>query len=312
MKIARILTCFILLFLSINNDSLTQARIKTAILYFNDTSMDKSYSSFVISLPDMLMTDLRQSGEIYVVDKFQIDEAYRNFNIEKLSYIDESTAIKMGKWLGVNAVVMGNFSSFGKDVRIDTKIINTEHGTLIKAFKVKGQANIIYDLVDFMSEEILSILTEEPKDFLPPQKILLDKEFELRFPSLTETDPVENGSYKNLYRYTDPNSPSISFRIFYRFANSDKWLPRPLDPPLYEIHDVHFYFEDLASGRKTKLFYIDRNEKVHHVNDLISTYKIRADVIYIDVQKKYSNYNIPAKSLRRAKIKITVEWIYLP
>ncbi|MFB0565126.1 MAG: hypothetical protein ACETWK_05540 [Candidatus Aminicenantaceae bacterium] len=72
--------------------------------------MDKSYSSFVVSFPDMLMTDLRQSGEIYLVDKFQIDEAYRNFNIEKLSYIDEPTAIKMGKWLGANAVIMGNLN----------------------------------------------------------------------------------------------------------------------------------------------------------------------------------------------------------
>ena len=159
MKKSKAFLSLIFFIFLISEISIAQDKMKIAVLYFNNVSEGTTYSNYVEGLPEMLMKHLGKSNKIHIIGKEQIDKALRHFEIGKSDFLNEPTALKAGKWVGADAIILGNFSTKDKNVRIDVWIVNCESGTLINSAKVQDHLKNLNNLVDNLAEEILNALS---------------------------------------------------------------------------------------------------------------------------------------------------------
>jgi len=313
------LAIFILLFLWQSFTlGLSTDKLKIAILYFKDTSINRSFSSFVEGLPDMLMTNLGKSDEIIIVERVQIDEAIRNFELERLKYIDESTAVKIGKWIGANAVILGNFSSIGENVRIDARVINIESGTLMKSAKVQGKSDELFDLVDTLAEDILNVLTGELKSFKEEKKVLLDKEFNIKIPNYHPTVPVHwkllDRSIKNseLAVYSDIDNPENWFKLTYSADIHGSGGGNAYRGYSYHITCNTFYVNLFCQEHKSEpieLMWLNYNGRTGYPNQTCGNLKVDIELIDYEITPirfRPGSYSIPDRQIEKVRFRVII------
>jgi len=96
------------------------------------------YLNEVRALPEMLITSLSQYPEFALIERSRIEKAYENFRIEMVGGIDPEAALKVGNWLGADAVLLGTFSIIEGKYRLDARIIDTHTGRVIVAAYSEG------------------------------------------------------------------------------------------------------------------------------------------------------------------------------
>lgn len=106
---------------------------------------------------DILITELVKSGKFIVVERDKMDKILEEQKLGQSGAIDPNTAAKVGKILGLNAIVTGSISQFGvksegKDFLIsqskaqtvectvDIRVVDTETGRVLLADSGKGVA----------------------------------------------------------------------------------------------------------------------------------------------------------------------------
>jgi TolB-like protein len=119
------------------------------------------FDALVRGLPDMLTTTLGQGDKLTVIERVQIDQALRNFNLEMSGPIDSETAVEVGAWLGADAVVLGSFLRFGKVFRLDARMIDAATGEVIIAQSVRGKEEEVLAMVDSLGGELQRRFDEE-------------------------------------------------------------------------------------------------------------------------------------------------------
>jgi curli biogenesis system outer membrane secretion channel CsgG len=104
---------------------------------------------------DILITELVKSGKFIVVDRDKMDKLLEEQKLGQSGAIDPNTAARVGKILGLNAIVTGSISQFGvksegKDFLIsqskqqivectvDIRVVDTETGQVLLADSGKG------------------------------------------------------------------------------------------------------------------------------------------------------------------------------
>src|SRR5207253_1929537 len=66
-------------------------------------------------ISDLLVQKLVQDGKYSVIERNAIDKVLGEQNFANSDRVDSSTAAKIGKILGVDAVIMGSITQFGRD-----------------------------------------------------------------------------------------------------------------------------------------------------------------------------------------------------
>ena len=104
---------------------------------------------------DILITELVKSGKFIVVERDKMDKIMDEQKLGQSGAIDPNTAAKVGKILGLNAIVTGSISQFGvkkegKDFlvtqskqqivecTVDIRVVDTETGQVLLADSGKG------------------------------------------------------------------------------------------------------------------------------------------------------------------------------
>ena len=88
--------------------------------------------AFVKSLPDMLITDLTQTKAVRMVERTKINSAMKALQLESEG-LTESSNLKIGQWLGADAIIVGSFHQLGEKYRLDARVVNARDGTIISA-----------------------------------------------------------------------------------------------------------------------------------------------------------------------------------
>ncbi len=141
-------------------DTTSPRTYKVAVLHFANYA-GNDYERCVRSLSDMLMTRLGKSEKLTIIERIQIERAMQNFALELSGAVDARTAAEIGKWLGANAVVLGSFTQFGEEFRLDARLIDGRTGALLVAENARGTGDEVMTLVDQLGERLLSRLTEK-------------------------------------------------------------------------------------------------------------------------------------------------------
>jgi curli biogenesis system outer membrane secretion channel CsgG len=154
----------------------TSARRRVAVLDF-DYGTVHSYVNDIWGsdvdigkgIASMLVTELVQNGPYVVIERTQVDRILNEQNLQQEGRADASTAAKLGRLLGVDAIIIGSITQFGRDdkklgvggggigfhgiglggfgkksskatVAIDARIVNIGTGEILAAAQGKGES----------------------------------------------------------------------------------------------------------------------------------------------------------------------------
>ena len=154
----------------------TSARRRVAVLDF-DYGTVHSYVTDIWGsdvdigkgIASMLLTELVQNGTYLVIERTQVDRILNEQNLQQEGRADASTAAKLGRLLGVDAIIIGSITQFGRDdkklgvgggkigfhgiglggfgkksskatVAIDARIVNIGTGEILAVAQGKGES----------------------------------------------------------------------------------------------------------------------------------------------------------------------------
>ena len=132
-----------------------------AILPFENNSVTEpeKYAPLGKGLSAMLITDLKKSGtSLKLIERSKIQALLKEIALSQSGSVDQSTAIKAGKILGAQSIAFGSFMVLGKEVRIDTRIVNVETSELLMAESTAGGSNNFIGLERDLAQKIASSL----------------------------------------------------------------------------------------------------------------------------------------------------------
>lgn len=143
-----------------------------AVLYFDNNSGDRQMDSLSKGFADMLITDLSSSGQVTVVERDKLQALLDEAKLQRSTFFDPKTAVKIGKGLGASHVVTGAFITAQPKMRIDVRLIEIRTGVVVMASQVSGASNDIFNLEQELVTKFLKKLDKTffPED-LPPTKV---------------------------------------------------------------------------------------------------------------------------------------------
>ena len=112
-------------------------------------------------IADMIVTNLVRDGTYSVIERKQLDRILQEQNFSTSDRANPATAAKIGKVLGVNAIVIGTITQFGmEEKKIGAGGFGSRLGGVLgKVGTQKGKANVVIDarMVDTETAEILAV-----------------------------------------------------------------------------------------------------------------------------------------------------------
>ncbi|MBS1876073.1 MAG: curli production assembly protein CsgG [Acidobacteria bacterium] len=156
-----------------------QAKKRVAVLNFDYATVQNSIQSIFGTnqdigkgIADILVTRLVNSGVYSVIERKALDKVLAEQNFSNSDRVDPSSAAKIGKILGVDGIIIGSITQFGRDdknvgvtggaigglagryglggvgkrnakavVAINARLINTDTAEILAAAEGKGESN---------------------------------------------------------------------------------------------------------------------------------------------------------------------------
>jgi len=119
--------------------------IKTmAVLDFDNNSIgeDKAkWEPMGKGIAQMLITDLSKATKLKVIERERIQYIMDEIELERKQAFDQETVVRIGKLLGVHAMLFGGIAKIGDAMRLDARLIKVETGEVIKAEEITDKAN---------------------------------------------------------------------------------------------------------------------------------------------------------------------------
>lgn len=116
-------------------NGLTQSQAtKLAVIPFADLQGNDSQLGRYIA--EELTTKLYQAGRFEVVERTLLEQVIAEQKLGISGFIDDDTAISLGKILGVDALATGTLSDLGTMIKVNARLIETTTGKVVSAASV--------------------------------------------------------------------------------------------------------------------------------------------------------------------------------
>ena len=104
-------------------------------------NLDGSVSALGAFVAEEMTTKLYQTGTVQVVEREMLNKVMAEHDLAASGLIDETTAKKIGRLLGVEAIATGTITDLTTKVRINSRLIATETGSVFSAAAVSLPKN---------------------------------------------------------------------------------------------------------------------------------------------------------------------------
>ncbi|MBF0540709.1 MAG: hypothetical protein HQK91_04580 [Nitrospirae bacterium] len=128
----------------------------TVIFPLEDLRPTEETKGMGIEIADTLTSVLSKKSGYKVVERQMLSKIIEELNLNASGVIDPDSAVKAGKLLGANALIMGSFLKFMDQVKINIRLVETETGAILKTASIKGRFNDILDLEEKLVNTIAS------------------------------------------------------------------------------------------------------------------------------------------------------------
>jgi len=127
-----------------------------AVISFENQTGDKAYDYLQKAIPNLLITSLEQTGELYVVTWERMYDLIKQFEKKDVETIDRDLGFKLCQREGVESIVLGSFIKAGDMFAMDVKVLDVETKKLLKSASSKGEGvdSILKTQIDELSREV--------------------------------------------------------------------------------------------------------------------------------------------------------------
>jgi len=107
----------------------------------------ENFEALQVGMQQMLTTEFAQNPALRVVDRTQIKSLLGEQDLGAQGRVDANTAAKVGKLVGAKYAILGGFTDFYGDFRIDIRIVNVETSEILKTEKARDKRENLYNMV---------------------------------------------------------------------------------------------------------------------------------------------------------------------
>ena len=170
-----------------------------AIIDFKNRSVDHKdqYDPMEQGFADLMINRLNSSTNLKVVERERINWILNEIKLQNAN--DMEGAVRLGKQLGVQTVLMGSFIILGDQIWLGVRLVKVESSEILLTDEVKGDLDNFFDLVDQLGKKIadninvnLKAVTELEGSKAPSLDAVMDYSTGLSY--------LENNDYKKAYQ----------------------------------------------------------------------------------------------------------------
>jgi len=127
-----------------------------AVISFKNQTGDKAYDYLQEAIPNLLITNLENTGYLYVATWERMYDLLKQIGKENVEIIDRDLGFKLCRMEGIEAIVLGSFIKAGDMFATDVKVLDVETKKLLKSASAKGEGvgSILKTQIDKLSREI--------------------------------------------------------------------------------------------------------------------------------------------------------------
>jgi len=104
---------------------------------------------------EWLITSLVRTGRFDVVERAQLQKILKEQQLGLTGMLNQETAAKVGELLGVKVIITGSVIRLGNVYDVNTRLINVEDGSILKAEKIRGPGlDAIERMMDSLADAI--------------------------------------------------------------------------------------------------------------------------------------------------------------
>jgi serine/threonine protein kinase/Tfp pilus assembly protein PilF len=127
-----------------------------AVISFKNQTGDKAYDYLQQAIPNLLITSLEQTGDLYVVTWERMRDLLKQIGKKDAETVDSDLGFKLCRREGVEAIVLGSFIKAENIFATDVKVLDVETKRLLKSASSRGEGvdSILQTQIDELSKEI--------------------------------------------------------------------------------------------------------------------------------------------------------------
>ena len=127
-----------------------------AIISFENQTGNKAYDYLQKAIPNLLITSLEQTGELYVVTWERMSDLLEQMGKKDVENIDRNLGFQLCRREGVGAIVLGSFIKAENMFATDVKVLDVETKKMLRSASSKGIGvdSILNTQIDELSKEI--------------------------------------------------------------------------------------------------------------------------------------------------------------
>jgi curli biogenesis system outer membrane secretion channel CsgG len=139
----------------------SDTRPTVAVMYFNNGALGARNSELEPlskGIADMMITQLAANPAIRVVERDQIQKLLEEQGLTTSGKVDQETAVRVGKLLGVHHMVFGGFMTTpnGKQLNLTARAVKVETGEIEYVSSDKGETDGVMETITRLSDKLNS------------------------------------------------------------------------------------------------------------------------------------------------------------
>jgi TolB-like protein len=131
-----------------------------AIMDFGNTTGDKKLTQWAKDYAEVLFLKLSRDERFKLVERKEIDKILEEVELNRSGYVDTKNAIKIGRMLGAQVMVLGVLLEINSNLRIDIHLVEPESGKILKADVIEGTRDNLKEMEKELTRVISTALLE--------------------------------------------------------------------------------------------------------------------------------------------------------
>jgi len=130
--------------------------IPIAVISFENQTGDKDYDMWSKSIPNLLITNLEQSGRFQVVTMERLRDLLKQIGKDSVEFIDSELGFQLCGMDGISNIVVGTFAKIGDMFATDLKVLDVETKDILQSAQSKGtgENSILETQIDELTKQI--------------------------------------------------------------------------------------------------------------------------------------------------------------
>ena len=138
-----------------------EAAHSVAVMPFENVNKSPSLDWLSMGISETIATDLLSVPGLILIERGALNKVMDEQKLQFTGAIDPKTAVKVGKIVAAQVLVIGSFQKQGETIRLTARFVDTESGGVLQTAKVTGKMGDIFDLQDEIVKALATNLNIE-------------------------------------------------------------------------------------------------------------------------------------------------------